>query len=93
MLDNEAIKVFNEYTNNTELSVYFDKFLTKLNNSQVFTVQYSDLNGTNTSKLNWWNNIFYLSDSQTNFKNYNAGKQKQMSKIIASILDNLNEVN
>lgn len=93
MLNDEAIKVFNEYTDNTELSDYFDKFLTQLNNSQVFAVQYSDLNDANTSKINWWNNLFYPSDSQTNFKNYNAGKQKQMSKIIASILDDLNELN
>ncbi|MBD5091713.1 MAG: hypothetical protein HDT49_08580 [Lactobacillus sp.] len=93
MLNNEATKTFNKYANNTELSDYFDKFLTQLNSSQVFTVQYSDLNDANTSKINWWNNLFYLSDSQTNFKNYNAGKQKQMSKIIASILDDLNELN
>lgn len=93
MLNNEATKTFNKYANNTELSDYFDKFLTQLNSSQVFTVQYSDLNDANTSKINWWNNLFYLSDSQTNFKNYNAGKQKQMSKIIASILDDINELN
>lgn len=93
MLNTEATKTFNKYANNTELSDYFDKFLTQLNSSQVFTVQYSDLNDANTSKINWWNNLFYLSDSQTNFKNYNAGKQKQMSKIIASILDDLNELN
>lgn len=93
MLNDEAIKVFNEYTDNTELSDYFDKFLTQLNNSQVFTVQYSDLNDANISKINWWNNLFYLSDSQTNFKNYNADKQEQISKIIASILDDLNELN
>lgn len=93
MLYDEPLKEFKKYSNDPQINDYFCNFLTQLNSFQVFTVQYSDLKNVNASKANWWNNLFYLSDSQTNFKNYNADKQARMSKIIASILDDLSESN
>lgn len=93
MLYDEPLKEFKKYSNDFKVDDYFCNFLTQLNSYQVFTVQYSDLKDVNNSKVDWWNNLFYLSDRQTNFKNYDADKQAQMIKIIACILDDLSESN